>query len=165
MRQYQAYIYTVCYRLVQDAPAAEDLAQETFLAAYQHRASCPPGSEKPWLARIAINKAKDYLRSGWRRRVQLAPDDENDPLVELPAPETLQPEAYTLAAERTAAVRQAVCSLPPPYHDVAVLVFLQDMTPDAAAQLTGRPIKTVYTQLSRAKRMLAEILKEEVRAP
>ncbi len=165
MQRYQAYIYTVCYSFVQDAATAEDLAQETFLAAYLHRASCPPGNEKPWLARIAINKAKDHLRSGWQRRVQLNPDETADPMADLPAPEAQQPEVYTLAAERTAAVRQAVCSLPQPYHDVAVLVFLQDLTPDDAARLTGRPIKTVYTQLSRAKKLLAEKLRQEVTVP
>ncbi len=160
MQRYQAYIYTICYRFVPDVAAAEDLAQETFLAAYLHRDACPPGNEKPWLARIAINKAKDYLRSGWKKRVQLTDAQDNDPLAELPAPEALQPEVYTLQQERTAAVRRAVCGLPEPYHDPAVLVFLQGMTPEQASQLTDRPIKTIYTQLSRAKKMLLQQLKE-----
>lgn len=160
VQQYQAYIYTICYRFVLDAAAAEDLAQETFLAAYLHRDSCPAGSEKAWLARIAINKSKDLLKSGWSRRVQLAAGEEDNTLELTAAPDAWQPETTTLQNERQQAVRRAVCGLPPPYHDVAVLVFLQEKTPDEAASMTGRPPKTVYTQLARAKKLLARQLKE-----
>ncbi len=164
MRQYQSYVYTICYRFVLDAAQAEDLTQETFLAAYLHRERCVPGCEKPWLARIAVNKAKDLLRSGWNRRVQLSvADPENtaeDPMLQVTGPPEEQPEEQSLRAERVGTVRREVCALPPPYHDVAVLVFLQEKTPDEAARITNRPPKTVYTQLARAKKLLAERLKE-----
>ena len=160
MQRYQAYIYTICYRFVLDAAQAEDLTQETFLAAYLHRDSCPADNDKPWLARIAVNKAKDVLKSGWSRRVQLAQSEEDDTLALQAAPAQEQPEAHSLRQERTDTVRRAVCNLPPPYHDVAVLVFLQEKTPDEAARITQRPPKTVYTQLTRAKKLLAAQLKE-----
>lgn len=155
MQRYQAYVYTICYRFVGQPAAAEDLAQETFLAAYLHRDACPPGAEKPWLARIAANKAKDYLRSGWHRRVGLT---EEPP--QLPAAADGPQTALAVQLQRDA-VRRAVCGLPPPYHDVAVLVFLQDYTPQQAAAMTRRPLKTVYTQLARAKALLAPLLQEE----
>ena len=69
VRQYQGLVYTVCHQLVPDEGDAQDLAQETFLAAWRAIDRCPPGYEKQWLARIASNKAKDYLRSAWVRRV------------------------------------------------------------------------------------------------
>ena len=62
VRQYQGLVYTVCHQLVPDEGDAQDLAQETFLAAWRAIDRCPPGYEKQWLARIASNKAKDYLR-------------------------------------------------------------------------------------------------------
>ena len=63
VRQYERLVYTVCFQLVRDGPAAEDLTQETFLSAYLHRESMPQGYERQWLTRIAANKAKDYLQS------------------------------------------------------------------------------------------------------
>ena len=75
MRQYQGLVYTVCHQLVPDVGEAQDLTQETFLAAWRSIDRCPPGFEKQWLARIASNKAKDYLRSAWVRRVN-TPGDE-----------------------------------------------------------------------------------------
>ena len=69
VQKYQALVYTVCHQLVPDVQEAQDLTQETFLAAWRAIDRCPPGFEKQWLARIASNKAKDYLRSAWVRRV------------------------------------------------------------------------------------------------
>ena len=75
VQQYQSLVYTVCHQLVPDVGDAQDLTQETFLAAWRAIDRCPPGFEKQWLARIAANKAKDYLRSAWVRRVN-TPGDE-----------------------------------------------------------------------------------------
>lgn len=62
IEQYQKLVFTVCYQLVKDYQEAENLTQETFLSAYTHLDSCNENSIKPWLARIAANKAKDYLK-------------------------------------------------------------------------------------------------------
>ena len=69
--QYERLVYTICFQLVRDAAAAEDLTQETFLSAYLHRSACPEGYERQWLGRIAANKAKDHLQSAWRRHTVL----------------------------------------------------------------------------------------------
>ena len=61
--QYERLVYTICFQLVRDPSMAEDLTQETFLSAYLHRETIPPGYERQWLGRIAANKAKDHLQS------------------------------------------------------------------------------------------------------
>ena len=66
--RYERLVYTICFQLVRDTAAAEDLTQETFLSAYLHRDAMPEGYERQWLVRIAANKAKDYLQSAWNRR-------------------------------------------------------------------------------------------------
>ena len=76
--QYERTVYTVCYQLVRNAAAAEDLTQDTFLSAYLHRERCPAGYERQWLGRIAANKAKDHLQSAWNRHA-LLPGDEAIP--------------------------------------------------------------------------------------
>ena len=69
VQKYQSLVYTICRQLVADEGYAQDLTQETFLSAWRSMDRCPAGYEKQWLARIASNKAKDYLRSAWARRV------------------------------------------------------------------------------------------------
>ena len=131
VQKYQSLVYTVCHQLVPDAGDAQDLTQETFLAAWRAIDRCPSGFEKQWLARIAANKAKDYLRSAWVRRVNIPGDDV---LALEGAPPGAQPEQQVLDA-----------------HTMA-----------EAAQLCGRPPKTVEAQIYRAKKMLAQqILQRE----
>ena len=122
VREYQGLVYTVCYQLVRDEDTAQDLAQETFLAAWRAADRCPPGFEKQWLARIAANKAKDHLRSAWARKMT-TPGDEvlatlPHPLPALPAggvrpgrgrpplpPARKDPERPALAGQKDAAGR------------------------------------------------------------
>ena len=153
VQKYQALVYTVCHQLVPDAGDAQDLTQETFLAAWRAIDRCPPGYEKQWLARIASNKAKDYLRSAWVRRVN-TPGDEV--LALEGAPRGSQPEPlgrHTLGEEQ---LTQMTLHLREPYKTPCRLVLLEQHTAAQAAQLCGRPPKTVEAQVYRGKKMLAQ---------
>lgn len=95
VQKYQPLVYTICRQLVADEGYAQDLTQETFLSAWRSMDRCPAGYEKQWLARIASNKAKDYLRSAWARRVNTPGDDV---LALEGAPPGSEPEAQVLEA-------------------------------------------------------------------
>ena len=158
MQQYQGLVYTVCYQLVRDPDTAQDLAQETFLAAWTHLERCPPGCEKQWLARIAANKAKDHLRSAWFRRVNTP----GDAVLALEgAPPGSDPETQVLEALGEEALTQRILALREPYKTPCRLVLLEQHTAAEAARLCGRPQKTVEAQVYRAKKMLAAALRAE----
>lgn len=150
--QYERLVYTVCFQLVRDAAAAEDLTQEAFLSAYIHRDSIPEGYERQWLSRVAVNKAKDHLQSAWNRRTVLPGDEELARGLAPPAEETV------LRRSDMADVRRALLELKEPYRQVCRLCLLEERSPEEAAASLGRPVKTVYTQLSRGKRLLREAL-------
>lgn len=150
--QYERLVYTICLQLVRSTAAAEDLTQETFLAAWVHRDSLPRGYERQWLGRIAANKAKDHLQSAWSRRSVLPGDEAMPPGLAPPAEEVVLRRAG--AAEITAAIE----SLKEPYRPVCRLCLLEERSPEEAALALGRPVKTVYTQLSRGRRLLREQL-------
>ena len=150
--QYERLVYTVCFQLVRDAAAAEDLTQESFLSAYLHRESIPPGYERQWLCRVAANKAKDYLQSAYQRHT-LLPGEEH-------IPPGLSPPAEETALRRAAAeeIRDLILHMREPYQPVCRLCLLEEKTPEEAALALGRPVKTIHTQLSLGKRMLREAL-------
>lgn len=150
--QYERLVYTICFQLVRDAGAAEDLTQDTFLSAYIHRDRIPRGYERQWLGRIAANKAKDHLQSAWNRRTVLPGDQE--------LARGLAPPAEEVALRRSTAaeVREAIGEMKEPYRQVCRLCLLEEHSPEETALALGRPVKTVYTQLSRAKRLLREAL-------
>ena len=162
MQQYQGLVYTVCFQLVRDPDTAQDLAQETFLAAWIHLERCPPGCEKQWLARIAANKAKDYLRSAWVRKMN-TPGDEV--LALEGAPPGMQPEQQVLEALGEEELTGMILNLREPYCTPCRLVLLEQHTMAEAARLCGRPPKTVEAQIYRAKKMLAQQILQNDRVP
>ena len=143
--QYERLVYTICFQLVRDAAAAED-------SAYIHREGIPQGYERQWLGRIAANKAKDHLQSAWNRRTVLPGDQELARGLAPPA------EEVALWKSGAAEVRAAIGNLKEPYRQVCRLCLLEEQSPEEAALALGRPVKTVYTQLTRGKRLLREAL-------
>lgn len=160
MQQYERLVFTVCYQLVKDYHEAQNLTQETFTSAYLHIDGCQEDKYKPYLVRIAANKAKDYLKSAYFKRVQLsASDEEEDNAVStLPLPE----EEY-LTKEGVHTITEKIYALKEPYKKVCVLYFLEEKSMDEIAALLKRPKKTVQTQIARAKLLLQKSLKEEGR--
>lgn len=150
--QYERLVYTICFQLVRDAAAAEDLTQDTFLSAYLHIDRCPAGYERQWLGRIAANKAKDHLQSAWARHTVL-PGDAG-------IPPGLAPSSEHLALQRTAAaeIAASIEALKEPYRTVCRLCLLDERSADEVALALGRPVKTIHTQLSRGKKLLREQL-------
>lgn len=160
VEQYQRLVYTVCYQLVRDPQLAEDLTQDTFVSAFTHMDSCPPEHYKPWLARIATNKARDHLKSAWARRVS-APGDEGMPQAPPPgAAAPPGPEDLTVTRDEAEAIRAMVRSLKEPYLKVSVLYFLEERSVEEISRALRRPPKTVHTQLFRAKKMLQQKIRE-----
>lgn len=152
VKQYERLVYTICFQLVRDGAAAEDLTQETFLSAYLHRDAIPSGYERQWLGRVAANKAKDHLQSAWNRRAVLPGDEEFPP--------GLSPPAEEIALSRTSAgeIAALIDAMKEPYQPVCRLCLLEERTPEEAAAALGRPVKTIHTQLSRGKRLLRQEL-------
>ena len=159
--RYQNLVYTVCCQLVQDHQLAEDLTQDTFLTAYTHMDSCPAEQYKPWLARIAANKATDYLRSAWHRKVQSSDDDSEITQV----PTVPGPEEQVLSEDEAQAIKAMVNDLKEPYLLVSQMYFLQQKPVDEIARALGRPPKTVHTQLLRAKKILQQKIRERSDVP
>ena len=156
VREHSRLIFTVCYRLVHDYQEAENLTQETFLTAYRAIGRFQGTNYKPWLIRIAANKAKDWLKSAYHATTEPAGPEE---LAGFAAP-----SAYDdLEAQETRREVEAACeSLPEPYREVARLRFLEDRTSEEIAGRLGRPLKTVQTQGHRAREKLRTLLKEEL---
>lgn len=158
--KYERLVYSICYQLTRDHHIAEDLSQETFLSAYNHIDTCPEEGLKPWLARIATNKAKDHLKSAYNRRVSAA-DELPEASGKVLFMKTDQPEDLAVSNDVVKLISEDIRALKEPYHKVAVLFFLEERSVEEIAGRLGRPPKTVHTQIFRAKKLLQKRLQEE----
>ena len=139
------------FLVVHDRAAAEDIAQEAFLAAlralerFDRRR--PFG---PWLHRIVVNRAIDHARSRKLRR-------EVDPGEELADERAAPADSAGLSGELVAALRR----LAPEHRAVIVLRYLLDFTPGEIAEALEMPRGTVNSRLRRGLDRLSLVLEEE----
>jgi RNA polymerase sigma-70 factor (ECF subfamily) len=143
---------------------ANDLAQETFVRVYNHRASFKHGARfTTWLYTIAANLARNHRRwLGRHPSVSLDAESENtgqsigDVLPSTDPP----PDSAALATERAAAVRAAVEKLPADMREVIILCEWEDLSAAEAATILDTTPKAVDNRLYRARNLLRERLKQ-----
>jgi RNA polymerase sigma-70 factor (ECF subfamily) len=148
--RYQTGVFNVCYRLLHERSEAEDLAQETFMRAYDRLHTFDLDREfGPWIRRVAANLCLNRLEA---RKVTAPLDEERD------ADESQRPERQVEGRERSAQIRAALASLPPRYRVVVELRHYQDLSYDEIARELDIPLSDVKSYLFRARKLLAEKL-------
>ncbi|HLG71495.1 MAG TPA: RNA polymerase sigma factor [Chloroflexota bacterium] len=155
--RFQGTVYNVCLRMLGDASAAEDACQETFFAAYRSLKSFRRGAFRGWLLRIATNQCYDNLRRVQRQPSQPLPEDL---ALADPAPE---PADAALSAERAALLERAIRQLPDDQRLCVVLIDVQGLDYEEAAQAMNVNLGTVKSRLSRARARLRELLTPALR--
>jgi RNA polymerase sigma-70 factor (ECF subfamily) len=141
--------HRAAFLVVHDAAAAEDIAQESFLAAvraldrFDRRR--PFG---PWLHRIVVNRAIDWARARALRR------ELSGELLEPPAAERPR-------GDRAEELALGLAELSPEHRAVIVLRYLLDYSPGEIAELLELPRGTVNSRLRRGLDRLEQRLREE----
>jgi RNA polymerase sigma-70 factor (ECF subfamily) len=148
-REHWPRAYRAAHLVTGDAAAAEDIAQEAFLAAIRNLDRFdrrrPFG---PWLHRIVVNRAIDWARARTLRG-EVGADES---LAAEPEPPAELPELVRALAE-----------LPPDQRAVIVLRYLLEYTPGEIAELLELPRGTVNSRLRRGLDALREAVGEELR--
>jgi RNA polymerase sigma factor (sigma-70 family) len=154
-RTHSARVYALCLRLTGDRAQALELAQDTFIRAWE---ALPDfrgdASLVTWLHRIAVNAMLTKRRGDRRRtaRIGLAEDDEDD--------------ARALASGSTAArdvgtaidLERAIATLPQGARRAFVLHDVEGYTHEEMAEMTGLASGTLRAQLHRARQLLMKAL-------
>lgn len=135
---------------------AEDLAQETFVAAYKNYESFDGNNIKAWLTKIAANKCKDYLKNASRR---MAPT--SDEYLETFSDNKYLPEERTVQNDIQNRLLHICSLLKEPYKTVAINHFYYGLSILEISKTTGKNIKTLQTQIYRAKAFVKKLWKEE----
>ncbi len=138
-----AMVYSFCRRTLIDPLAAEDAAQETFVAAWRYRQRFDPGrgSLPGWLMGIARNKAHDT-----QRRLARTPR----PVEEQPGgmPGADEPADLDQVSDRLL-LADALERLPERARVMIEMAFFEDLTHAQIAERCGMPLGTVKSDIRR----------------
>lgn len=148
-RRHWPRAYRAAFLIVHDHAAAEDIAQEAFLAAVRRLDRFDRRRPfAPWLSAIVANRAIDFTRARKARR------ESGDELPETPAP----PAAGQAYDER---LLSALAQLSPEHRAVVVLRYVLEFTPGEIARALELPRGTVNSRLRRGLDILGRRLTEE----
>jgi RNA polymerase sigma-70 factor (ECF subfamily) len=154
--QFASFVYGLALRVIGDARAAEDVAQDVFVCIWERPDAFDPdrGSLRTWLGTLAHRRAVDHVRreeARRRRAIREASRSETTPDVEEMA-------MALVTAER---VRTALATLPDDQRRAIQLAYFGGKTYRQVAEVLGIPEGTAKSRLRLGLRRIADALDDE----
>jgi len=170
VRTHQRRIYAVAMRMTRRHEVADDIVQDTFVRAYRNLGRFELGRPlRPWLTRIAVNLAINYLNGAAKREQPLYTEDApGGPGRSVEARGSRQerldanPERALESEELALDLERAVSLLPVEQRTVFLLKVVEEMRYEEIAKLLGISEGTVMSRLSRARGRLKGMLAAHV---
>ena len=163
MARHATPVFHFLCRLLNNEDDANDLAQETFVRVFRARETFRTTEKfSAWLFTIAANLARNQFR--WRARhpnvsLETETDAGETPLANVVSSDAPGPSETVLAAERAAAVRNAVGQLPEDLREAIVLFEWEEHSMAEVASILDTTPKAIESRLYRARKILRERLK------
>ena len=150
--QYSNDVLRMAYFYLGDRQRAEDVCQDVFIKLYTRADTIEPGKEKAWLLRVTVNACRDLWRGAWLKRVVLG----------APTLEIIRSQDETIEQrEEKEELMHAIHKLPAAFKETVLLHYYQGLGIAEIAQMLGLPEGTISSRLSRARKKLETLLKEE----
>ena len=156
--QYQVPLYNMALRMVGGPDDAADIAQESFLRAWEKIRTLRDAPFKSWLFQIAANLCYDHFRRG--RRYGVMPEEDQTGNVVGLGITTPDPQERAEASERNKLVRESIEALE---HDMRIAIILRDVNGMAYDEIAGVlrvPLGTVKSRIARARAQVQERLQQ-----
>jgi RNA polymerase sigma-70 factor (ECF subfamily) len=151
MRAHEDRVFAICLRMMRNRDEALDATQDVFLTVFRKADRYKEQAAfSTWLYRVSINTCYDHLRRRQRKRTESMPDyfDPSDPR---------SGDAFN-AVELRPDVDAALATITPEFRAAVVLVDLQGMSLEGAADTLDVPLGTVKSRLFRARKQLSKEL-------
>jgi RNA polymerase sigma-70 factor (ECF subfamily) len=165
LTRYERPIFSLVYRMVRDRTLAEDLAQESFVRAFNAIRSYKPRYKfSSWIFKIANNHTIDHLRKRRLDTVSIdgspharSPEEEAQTRLVVESTEEA-PDRFVESRELGGQIEEAIAQLRPEYRTAVLLRHVEGHTYEEIAEIMDLPLGTVKTYLHRARGELKGLL-------
>lgn len=148
IEKYSDMVYRMAYSMVKNPQDAEDIHQDVFVKYITKRPDFESEEhEKAWFLRVTINMVKNLWKTAWKRKVVSLFDN------------TIEEQMEPIQEDE--ALIEVVKQLSQKYRVVIHLFYYEELSVEEIANLLKEKPSTVRTQLTRARRRLKEMLKED----
>ncbi len=149
-------VVNLCARFVNDTPAGQELAQDTWVAVWQAREKFRQGSAfMPWLITVARNLCRNHLRHRQTRERHAR----SSPMLEA-SPSAEQIERLLLE-EHQRRVQRALAALPEAMREALLLRYAEDLRYDEMAQVVGTGESTLRSRVHHGLKILKDKLEQD----
>lgn len=149
VKQCEKAMYFLAFSIVRNEQDAADVTSEAILRAFVNiNALKNDDLFKPWILKIVHNTAIELVRK-------------NSKIIDIDELNDKAEQSKENDVETTIALRQAIENLKQPYRTVVILFYYENLSTAQIAKITGVSILNVRQQLSRARKQLKKVLKED----
>lgn len=151
--------YNLARWLTGNGADASDVVQDAYLRAFRYFGAYRGGDMRVWLLTIVRNSFATWVRQNRSARLVFSPDTaaEDEAAEPLWTAAARDPEAALIAAIDAATLDRLMAQLPAEHREVLVLRELEDLSYRDIAEVTGVPVGTVMSRLSRARLALRRL--------
>ncbi|MEY9971405.1 RNA polymerase sigma factor (sigma-70 family) [Lysinibacillus sp. RC46] len=147
MELHTEHLFRIAYYYSKDLQIAEDIVQDVFIKFYHHQKHYEErGEMRAYLARMTINKSKDYLKSWAYRKISVQSKL-------FPKQKSVLKDTLIQQDEQTI-LDEAILKLPLKQREPIVYFYLEDMSIKEIAKLLEIPEGTVKSRLKKGKELL-----------
>jgi len=155
-QRYQQRIYHTIFGFTKNHLDADDLTQETFMAAFKSLDGFRGQSSFfTWIYRIAVNRTLNHLKKHRREKDREELTDNIQPAEERGSA-SRSPELNSLAGELRQKIEEAIEALPLLYRAPVQLVLFQGLSHGQAARLLRCSENTVSWRMFKARKMMQD---------
>ncbi len=158
-------LYTAAFYLTRNEADAEELVQEAYLRAFRFFHQFEPGTNcRAWLLSILRNVFINRYRQSKQQPGMVNWETIDETYAAMVAEHEMQdktnPETVLYSRAMDSEVQQALKELPEDFRTAIILVDIEELSYDEAAEIMECPVGTVRSRLSRGRRLLQVRLKE-----
>jgi RNA polymerase sigma factor (sigma-70 family) len=160
VKQYQTYVFTIAYQVLNDREAAEEVAQDTFIKAFRRLKDYRFEAKfTTWLYPIAKNTAIDYKRKKTRITASI---DGDKSFYQVEDKETHGQFSQLQAKQRSTYIQEMIQELPEEDGMLVTLFYLKEQSIEEIAEMIGLSASNIKVKLFRLRKKMKSTLQKKL---